>query len=335
MSLTNAQYDTLMRKYEARQLQNQHILQERKEALYEKQPKLKELDDAISHASVTQARKLLSGDDAALNELKAQLTTLREEKQALLSSMHLPDDYLVPPYVCPDCKDTGFIDGKRCHCFEQASIDLIYTQSNIRRILEKENFKHFSFSYYAKDDLNPSTGKSSYDTAFGAVKTAKNFIRHFDDCFENLFLFGDTGVGKTFLSNCIAKELLDTGHSVIYLTAFELFDIFSRSTFQKDSDAIHANQNIFRCDLLIIDDLGTESSNSFTSSQFFLCINERLLREKSTIISTNLRPTQLTDLYSERTFSRISSNYRMLKLVGEDIRIKKKLLVPVHTEPCT
>ena len=147
----------------------------------------------------------------------------------------------------------------------------------------------------------------------------------FDSTFANLYFFGDTGIGKTFLSNCIAKELLDSGHSVIYFTAFQLFDILSKGVFEKDADAIATHQNIFDCDLLIIDDLGTELSNSFTSSQLFLCLNERILRQKSTIISTNLNMNQVADIYSERVLSRITNNYTIIKLFGEDIRNKKRI----------
>ena len=151
-----------------------------------------------------------------------------------------------------------------------------------------------------------------------------DFIDHFDDTFSNLYFYGDTGIGKTFLSNCVAKELMDHGHSVIYFTAFQLFDILSKGVFAKDEEAIAANENIFTCDLLIIDDLGTELTNSFTTSQLFLCLNERILHRKSTIISTNLGLSQLTDLYSERILSRIMDNYVLIKLFGEDIRMQKR-----------
>jgi DNA replication protein DnaC len=156
------------------------------------------------------------------------------------------------------------------------------------------------------------------------VKECQNFIADFDNKPKNLFFYGDTGVGKTFLSNCVAKELLEQGKSVIYFTAFQLFDILSKGVFERDADAIAAHQNIFDCDLLIIDDLGTEFANSFTTSQLFLCVNERILRNKSTIISTNLDMNQIVDIYSERTLSRIISNYSIIKLFGDDIRIKKR-----------
>ena len=150
------------------------------------------------------------------------------------------------------------------------------------------------------------------------------FIDNFENKPKNIFFYGNTGVGKTFLSNCIAKELLDAGYSVIYFTAFQLFDILSKGVFKRDEEALLSHRNIFDCDLLIIDDLGTELSNSFTTSQLFLCINERILRQKSTIISTNLGMNQLADIYSERVLSRISSNYTLLKLFGADIRILKR-----------
>ena len=160
------------------------------------------------------------------------------------------------------------------------------------------------------------------------LRTCKDFVRCFDETPANLLLYGDTGVGKTFLSNCIAKELLDTAHTVIYLTAFGLVDIIEANTFGNDEDnTLEENMfdYIFDCDLLIIDDLGTEMNNSFVTSQLFLCINERILHGKSTIISTNLSLEDLQERYSERIFSRIISDYQILPIIGEDIRVKKAI----------
>lgn len=325
MALNNTQYNAIMRRYEAKQLENQRIAAERIKAVYRSLPRLQEIDESISSLSVAQAKKLMEGDASALSDLKKQLALLIEEKKSLLSENGYPENYFEPPYECPDCKDTGYIGNKKCHCFKQASIDFVYTQSNIKKILEKENFNNFSYHYYSDTEVNPATGLSSLATAKQAVTQCKEFIRSFDTSFGNLFFYGDTGIGKTFLSNCVAKELLDSGHSVIYFTAFELFHIFEKNVFSKEEAASEDYQNIFNCDLLIIDDLGTELANSFTNSQLFLCLNERILRQKSTIISTNLSLNQLVDTYSERTFSRISSNYTMIKLFGDDIRIQKKL----------
>lgn len=325
MSLTNAQYDEIMRGYEERQTASRHRQEERQQELYRKIPALYQLDAEMSSASVSCARQMLSGDENALKSLHKHMAELQEEKSNLITSFGYPADYLEADYICSDCQDTGYIGQERCHCFKQAAIDLVYTQSNLRLILEKENFSTFSFSYYSKDQINPATNLSAFETASLAVSECKRFISDFDKEFSNLFFYGDTGVGKTFLSNCVAKKLLDSGHSVIYFTSFELFHIFEKNVFERDRDMKESYQNIFDCDLLIIDDLGTELSNAFTVSQLFLCLNERILRKKSTIISTNLGLNQLADIYSERTFSRISSNYTMLKLFGDDIRIKKKL----------
>ncbi|MBP3677662.1 MAG: ATP-binding protein [Agathobacter sp.] len=325
MSLTNAQYDEIMRGYQSRQLRNRYLTQERLDAVYAKLPQLKSINDTIASLSVEAARKKLDDDNLSYNLLKKKIEDLRVEKTALLTNSGFDNDYFEPVYTCKDCKDTGYINGEKCHCFKQEVINVVYSQSNIRNILSRENFNSFSYEYYSDEEINPTTGLSSLDTAKRAVDECKRFIQDFDNKPKNLFFYGNTGVGKTFLSNCVAKELLEQGYSVIYFTAFQLFDILSKGVFDRDADAIAAHQNIFDCDLLIIDDLGTEFANSFTTSQLFLCVNERLLRQKSTIISTNLNLNQMVDMYSERTWSRISSNYTLIKLFSDDIRIQKKL----------
>ena len=325
MALNNSQYDAIIRTYEQKQLHNRNVLDKHYETAYAKLPELKMVHQSMSELSVKQARKLLEGDENTLQELKNQIKVLSKQAKDLLVAGGFPANYLEPVYDCPDCKDTGYIDNKKCHCFQKAVIDMLYTQSNLKHILQEENFDTFSLSYYSANHIDPKTGTSSLANMQKAYTAARDFVDTFGREFRNLFLYGDTGVGKTFLSNCIAKELIDRSHSVIYLSSFELFDTLAKSKFGKDETANQMNEHIFDCDLLIIDDLGTELANSFTVSQLFLCLNERLLRRKSTIISTNLSLESLVDIYSERTFSRITSNYTMLKLTGDDIRIKKKL----------
>ena len=324
MALSNMQYDEILREYDERQLQNKTILETRTKELHQKIPKLLEIEHCIAECSVASARKLFDGDSNAITALKQQLNELRSQKARLLKEYGYPADYLSPVYSCPDCKDTGYIDGKHCHCFTQKIIDIIYDQSNLKDILVYENFSNFSLEYYSKDEID-TNGLSSLKAAMNAQEDSLEFVKTFDTAFSNLLFYGDTGIGKTFLSNCIAKEVLDKGHSVIYFTAFQLFDILSMGVFDKDKKAMTAHQNIFECDLLIIDDLGTELINAFTNSQLFLCLNERILRKKSTIISTNLNMQQLMEIYSERTFSRILKYYKIIKMFGDDIRIKKRM----------
>ena len=210
-------------------------------------------------------------------------------------------------------------------------MDLLYTQSNLQEILKSENFSTLSLDYYSRNHIDPVTGRSSLDSMKTALHACHEFVDTFSTDFRNILLYGDTGVGKTFLSNCIAKELIDAAYSVIYFSSKHFFDILAENTFgKKDSDSYDEESPdtnyIYNCDLLIIDDLGTEMANGFTSSQLFACLNERILRRKSTIISTNLALDDIKNIYSERIFSRLSSSYTMLRLTGDDIRIQKKLL---------
>lgn len=326
MALNNAQYHTIQRMYEKKQLHNRNILDKRQQEVYAKLPEYKQILSSISELSVQQARKLLEGNEGALTELKEKIALLSKKAKDTLVSGGFPENYLEPVYECNNCKDTGYVGNEKCHCFQKAVVDLLYTQSNLQDRLQKENFDTFSFTYYSANYTDPKTGTSSLDSIKKAHAAAKEFVETFGKDFRNLFLYGDTGVGKTFLSNCIAKELMDQSYSVIYLSTFKLFDILAKSKFDKDEAADQMNHHIFDCDLLIIDDLGTELVNAFTVSQLFLCINERILRKKSTIISTNLSMADLRDIYSERIFSRVTSNYTMLRLIGDDIRIKKKLM---------
>ena len=327
MILNNSQYDAIMRTYEQKQLHNHKELEKRYAYAYKQLPALKELHDSISALSIRQAHKLLEGDDDALAQLKVQIKELSEEAEAILIASGLPKDYLKLQYECTDCKDTGYIGNQKCHCFQNIIIDMLYEQSNLKHVLEKENFDTFRFSYYSPNYIDKKTGHSSLATIKDAYNEARKFVDTFGKEFHNLFLYGDPGVGKSFLSNCIAKELIDRSNSVIYLSSYQLFDTLAKGKFDKDEQAAQINKHLFDCDLLIIDDLGTELVNSLTVSQLFLCLNERLLNRKSTIISTNLSLDALVDIYSERIFSRITSNYTMLKLIGDDIRIKKKLMI--------
>ena len=325
MPLTNSQYNALMRVYEEKRAKSRDLANLHYERACQKVPELASIDASISSASLDQAKKLLAGDDTALASLKEEIRSLSDRRRRLLSDAGFPEDYLEQHFECPDCQDTGYIGSRKCTCFKKAEIELLYAQSNLNEILEKENFDSFSFDYYSATIKNEATGLSALETARRAYDTAQRFVQDFDHKFENLFLYGDTGVGKTFLSHCIARELLRSTHCVLYFSAYDLFDMMAANSFSR-KDTGTDEELIYDCDLLIIDDLGTELTNSFVSSQLFLCLNERIMRRKSTIISTNLTLKNFSDTYSERTFSRIASNYQMISLIGKDIRIQKIFL---------
>ncbi len=324
MALTNAQYDEIMRSYQDRQIARQHLIAAREAEVEERTPRLAELNAAIAHAGVAEAKRRLSGTDESADP-RESISALAAERRALLASLGYPEDYLAPPYVCPDCRDTGYIGQERCHCFRQAAIDLVYAQSNLTALFDEECFANFSLDYYAKDVIDKGTGISSYDAAKDAYERCRRFAADFDTSFQNLYLFGDTGVGKTFLSHCVAGELLGTGHSVLYFSAARLFDLLADQAFGRSGAENADTDGILTCDLLIIDDLGTELTNSFTLSRFFVCLNERLLRRRSTLISSNLDLASLASIYSERIFSRIIRHFTVLHLFGKDIRVLQQL----------
>lgn len=317
MALDTAQFNTILHRYEATRLKNHHLLQERREYVYQHVDGYKELEDSTVSVSMDIAKRKLSGDKNALSDLHTLLSDLKSMKHSLLEGAGLPADYLEPIYDCPECKDTGYIGSVKCHCLKQQIIEILYEQSNIREILEENNFSRLSFEYHEGDALE----------AFKrAVIISKEFVKNFDFESKNILFYGSVGTGKSFLSGCIAKDILDSGHSVMYFSAISLFDALAKETFESKSKEALYNlyEYIYNCDLLIVDDLGTEISNSFVANQLFSCINERNLRKKSTIISTNLSLEQIKDRYSERVFSRIISTYTACKLFGSDIRIIKR-----------
>ena len=183
-------------------------------------------------------------------------------------------------------------------------------------MLQKENFQTLSYRYFAGDTL--AAYKKTVDVCLA-------FVDRFDTEYKNLLFTGTVGSGKSFLSNCIAKALLDTSHSVIYFSAIDLFDTLSKNVFDKNKENLYSfYDDLYNCDLVIVDDLGTELPNAFVNSYFFALLNERNARSKSTLISTNLNLQEIEMRYSDRTFSRLISGYDICQFTCPDIRIQKK-----------
>lgn len=324
MGLTVSQYDSLMREYDRTRLMHKRQLDDKFNEIYNKIPRIKEINDSISSISVQGAKKMLLDGTGTLEDIKSQIEALSQEKASLLRQYGYSEDYLSMEYTCSKCKDTGYIGQNKCSCLKNSIIEILYQKSSIKDVLTKENFSTFSFSHYDNATKDPITGMTALENIHDVVKTCREYIDNFKTDYKSLYLYGPTGVGKTFLTNCIAKELIEDSSSVIYVSAIRLFEILANSTFKKNGsdDGKDLADNILDCDLLIIDDLGTEMVNSFTASALFNCINERHLRRKSVIISTNLSLAELRSTYSERVFSRITSNYTLLKIYGDDLRMK-------------
>ena len=325
--LTNSQYQQLMSKYYERQLKTKDLMEQRYQEVTTAIPELPELDKEIRVLALAHAKARLTRQDGAA-DLSSDITAISRKKEQLLISHGFSSDYLKPVYTCPDCQDTGYIDGKKCSCLEKEIVNFLYSQSNLKDILDYENFSHFNLEYYPDDYTEEATGLTPRDNIRNVLSAVRAFIKNFSTESGNLLLYGNTGVGKTFLTNCIAKELLDKSYTVVYLTSVKLFDILETNKFDKEISRTEKEASlsyILASDLLIIDDLGTELNNSFTSSQLYHCIDTRLTRHCSTIISTNLSFEDLREHYSERIYSRITSNYTLLKITGDDIRLRKAI----------
>ena len=317
MAISNQQYDQIMKSYTERQLKNNQLLNSRILEVYSKVPEYETVCQEMSAFAAASVKKRLLGDHVDSVAFDAYIDSCTSKKQSLLTSNGFPANYLEPIYDCPDCKDTGYIGNVKCHCFKEEQARILYESSNLRSILSDCGFDRICFDYYQNDDL------THYRKA---VEDCHHFVDNFDSSYENLLFYGNVGTGKSFLSGCIAKELISNNHSVLYYSASELFRIMSNILFNKSDYSISADEEdaLYTSDLLIIDDLGTELTNSAVATELFSLLNERHLNMKSTIISTNLEFKELQDRYADRIFSRLLERYSFKKLTGPDIRRIKK-----------
>ena len=325
MALKNTQFDALMREYNRRQADNYRRQAQCIDKIHKEIPQIKLIEEEIRSASVEQAAARIKGDDSGREAYRRHLEELIGQKQALLSSHGYPPDYMEMHYTCPDCKDTGYIGDSRCHCFIKAASAIRYDQSGLQQILEKENFSVLSDRYYDDTKALPELGGLTVRQHMRRIAVeCLQYAQNFSSRPDSLLFIGEAGVGKPFLAHCLAKALLDQGFSVLFFTAGQLFQMFSSQIDNREDVALkELDQDILSCDLLIIDDLGTELGNSFDNSKLFYCINQRLLLGKATLISTNLSGEAITERYSERVSSRLMSDYRVKRLFGCDIRKEK------------
>ena len=325
MALSNSQYNAIMREYERLQAESRSELRARKEKIYAAVPKLRALELQAGNSAMERFRTALkTGNRAAVEGFSGELRDLEAEKRRLLAEAGYPADALEPRFRCPDCRDTGMADGQRCHCFKARAAELLYSQSGLRRIIERENFDRFSLELYDDQRVITKVGMTERAYMEKQLDRCRRYAAGFREKRENLLFRGNTGVGKSFLSHCIAKELIDQGFAVLYLGAAELFECMAAVSMDREDDLSRKEQYdlIFSADLLIIDDLGTEMMNSLTISQFFNLLNARDVPEKGTVISTNLSLTMMRDTYTERITSRILSGYSIIELYGDDLRRK-------------
>ena len=318
MGLSNKQFNSITEKLDAERLDNHRIQMKRTEEIRRMFPAYSEVEKELRDLRMQKTRARLNNDTEALSILPAKEELLIAKRQRILTDAGYPADYLNPIFTCQKCKDTGFLPETRtkCTCFVEAQTRLLFEQSGIYDLIAAQNFDTLSFDYFNEEEA------SSYSNS---LNIAKNFIRNFNSDYQNLVFYGNVGTGKTFLSCCIAKELMEKGFSVTYTSADKLFKNLVDLRFQDDKSSYFSfMDNIHQCDLLIIDDLGTEAISERVKADLFTCLNNRDMQKKATLISTNLTLDELSRRYSERIFSRVSSHFTFCKFEGRDIRMLKK-----------
>ena len=303
--------------------------------MYENYPDIEDIDKKIATLSIQSIKSSLIDSSNKSNKNKKEIDKLKLEKQDLLKKYHISNKSLLPKFECSKCEDTGYVETPNgnvlCSCIKQKLYNLAYNNSNIFD-LENQNFGNFRFDLYSNEvDIEKFNMDISPRENITLIKeTCESFINNFDDPSQNNLIFcGHTGLGKTFLSTCIANEVIKNGKNVLYQTAPIMLDQIIDYKFGKSKENIV--DYIYSVNLLIIDDLGTETKNNLKITELFNIINTRLLNQNNkitkTIISTNLSLQELYDTYDERIVSRIIGNYNACYFYGEDIRVKKKLAV--------
>ena len=336
--MENTLLKQVLREYDEKRTKAILEAEQRKNELVKVNPRLIEIENEIFKNSIKASQAILRSSkkdrEHLLSELKKQNSALIKEKKDFIKNLTQKNDYLNPHFECKLCKDTGFIRKndimEMCSCLKQHIFNISYNKSNMGN-LERENFSNFNIKLFT-DKVESEKYKSTISPRENMQiikEKVQNFIANFDNPEEkNLIFTGSTGVGKTYLSNCIANELLKIGKTVLYQTAPVMFDEINIAKYGKENSNFDLLDNLLKVDLLIIDDLGTEKISESKITELFTIINTRLLNQNhkitKTIISTNLNIDELFQTYTTRIGSRLAGNYRFLRFFGEDLRLKKR-----------
>ncbi|MCJ7854750.1 ATP-binding protein [Lachnospiraceae bacterium NSJ-143] len=324
-------YKQVLRYYDALKTQAQAQLRQKKEELYARCPRIRDIDSEISLLGISAAKWAVeSGESSAarLIELKEKMEGLKAEKLSIMRQAGFEEDYLKPSYRCEKCSDTGFIGSQQCSCFTQKLVDMAYSSSNMREITAEENFDNFDIDFYSPNRAK-NEPVSPRENMQMILSVCLEFTKSFGKRKENLLFYGSPGLGKTFLCSCIAREILDKGYTVLYVTAAQLFKALEKERFNRndeETEQVRFSDDLQSVDLLIVDDLGTEFNTVLTASELFDILNTRLINKKPVIISTNLSLDDIQRQYSDRITSRIIGEYKALEFFGDDIRVVKKYM---------
>ncbi|MBQ8584569.1 MAG: ATP-binding protein [Clostridia bacterium] len=309
-------YTKVKEELERRRLDSIEAADARAELLRSQSEEIAEIDKELSGTGLLLFKTACSGGDIA--PIKKRNQELVKKKRAAIVALGYPEDFAEVKYHCPDCSDTGYNEkGAVCHCLREELIRATIVSSGIGKLIERQSFENFDLNWY-KD--NPD----AYARMAANLSVAKSYVKNFPKKKDNLLLIGKTGTGKTHVSTAIAREIISMGYDVVYDSTHNIITDFEADKFRSGYGAGYQpkSEKYLECDLLIIDDLGTEFSSQFTVSCLYNLLNTRLNRGLATIISTNLSADELARKYEDRIYSRIvGTDSRVLVFVGRDHRL--------------
>lgn len=321
MGYNKQNFKRIREEYATKHLVAEEAAESRRAELHMRLPRVAEIDRALGRTGVRiMGAGLLptAQREAEIERLHAENDKLLAEREACLREAGYPADYSDVKYECEKCGDSGYVGIKMCDCMRNALVLAGFESSGISRLLEAQTFESFSLDYYKNDAK-----------VYANMERVLSVMRAYAECFDpataqSLALFGGTGLGKTHLSSAVAREVLKKGYDVVYVTALDLVADFEAEQFGARNIARgELTDKYFDCDLLIVDDLGTELANQFTVSVIYNLLNIRINRKAPTIISTNLGQKELLAKYNDRVTSRIFGEFRPLLFLGADIRMQK------------
>lgn len=320
LSIHSQKYLDVITEFNEKRKNKEMLIQSREKELSKSNEEMRVLNKEISLLPSRILHEITLGGEDLEERIKSLISnkqTLSKKRNAILKKLGYPENYLDLTFDCNICDDTGYVGQEMCTCFKKALAKARYSESGLEKLILKQNFENFSLSYYT--DENKENMKNT-------LKEAKKFAKNFSkENMSNILYMGMTGLGKTHLSTSIAKVVMDNGYDVIYETAQNIFtdietDRFNRT--ERDSSEFISSK-YYDCDLLIIDDLGTEIDNKYNISAMYHLINSRLVNDKSTIINTNLSIDDFRDRYEDRITSRIVGEYKIYLFKGTDVRYQK------------
>lgn len=286
-------------------------------------PEIEEIQQGLSQIGLEISRLFFYGEntDEKVNELRLRSKALVERRSQVLEANGYSSDAMKPHFVCEACEDRGLINGRLCSCHRQLLKDIMRKEISRLAPIDRCTFENFKLDYFSKQPS--ANGIIPYQRAEKVLEACRKYAQNFSPSSKNLLFFGGAGLGKTHLSLAILNVAINRGYYVCYGTSQNICDDLQSEQFGRVDDLTYTKNQVLGCDLLVLDDLGTEIDNQYSIATLYNIINSRLLSGKPTVISTNYTMNKLEEKYDKRITSRLTGEYTPFYFIGNDIRNQK------------